>query len=301
MFRSNKHFSLTFLTFLLTFSLFLTPSHAEDEVKITTTTVTDQISLLSGKGGNIGLFIGKDGTFIIDDQFAPLTEKILAAIHIAGGTTPKFLINTHFHADHSGGNENLGNKGTLIFSHHSVRERLAKGSMIKAFGMESPPAAKAALPVVTFSNDMHFHLNGDTVKAIHTPNAHTDGDSYIHFKYANVIHTGDLFFNGFYPFIDADHGGSMKGAIAAVDAILAISDTDTKIIPGHGPLADKADLQAYRDMLSTAYKALLRLKNAGLTATEAALGRPLRKLDKQWADGMFSSERWIHLIYPAIH
>ena len=297
MFRSSKHFSLIFLTFLLSLSL----SHADDEVKITTTAVTDQISILNGKGGNIGLFIGKDGTFIIDDQFAPLTEKILEAINIAGGQTPKFLINTHFHADHTGGNENLGNKGTLIFSHHNVRARLAEGSMIKAFGMESPPAEKAALPVITFSNDMHFHINGDTVKALHVTSAHTDGDSFIHFKYANVIHTGDLFFNGFYPFIDADHGGSMKGAIAAVDAILAISDDETKIIPGHGPLANKADLQEYRDMLSTAYKALLRLKKAGLTATEAAIGRPLRKLDKQWADGMFSSERWIHVIYPAIH
>lgn len=301
MFRSNKHFRLTHLILLLTCSLSLTPSQAEDEVKITTTAVTDQISLLSGKGGNIGLFIGKDGTFVIDDQFAPLTEEILAAINIAGGTTPKYLINTHFHADHTGGNENLGNKGTLIFSHHNVRKRLAEGSMIKAFGMESPPAEKAALPVVTFSHDMHFHINGDTVKALHASNAHTDGDSFIHFKYANVIHAGDLFFNGFYPFIDADNGGSMKGAIAAVDAILAISDANTKIIPGHGPLANKADLQAYRDMLNTAYNILLRLKNAGLTATEAALGEPLRKLDKQWANGIFSSERWIHMVYPAIH
>ena len=297
MIHTSRLFNLTFLTLLFSFS----SSHAMDEVKITAIPVANNIFMLSGKGGNIGLFTGKDGTFVIDDQFAPLTGKILAAIKSVGGDTPEFLINTHFHGDHTGGNENLGKKGTLIFSHHNVRERLASGSVIKAFGMKTPPAQKSALPVMTYSEDMRFHINGDTVSAMHVPNAHTDGDSFVYFKNANVIHAGDIFFNGFYPFIDPDHGGSLQGMIAAVDTILAMSNAKTKIIPGHGPLADKAQLQAYRDMLSSAYNTLLKLKKTGMSATEAAARMPLEKLDKEWADGMFTSERWINVIYPAVH
>ncbi|MFT5505962.1 MAG: cyclase, partial [Gammaproteobacteria bacterium] len=243
---------------------------AQSDVTITTTPVANNIYMLNGKGGNIGLFVGDDGSFVIDDQFAPLTGKILAAIKSVGGDIPKFLINTHFHGDHSGGNENMGNEGTLIFSHDNVRQRLADGSFIKAFGMKSPPASKAALPVMTFSETLHFHINGDSVHAIHVPNAHTDGDSIIHFKNANVVHAGDVFFNGFYPFIDADHGGSLKGTIKAVDIILSITDSSSKIIPGHGPLADRSSLQAYRDMLQTAYTRLVALKNQGMSAEDAA-------------------------------
>lgn len=251
---------------------------AQGDVKIIPIPVSDNIYMLSGQGGNIGLFLGEDGTFIIDDQFAPLTEKILAAIKSVGGDTPRFLINTHFHGDHTGGNENLGNVGTLIVAHDKVRERLVAGSYIKEFGMNSPPANKAALPVLTFSEDMHFYINDDSVNAVHVPSAHTDGDSIIYFKKANVVHAGDIFFNGFYPFIDAANGGSLRGTIAAVDAILAATDSKSKIIPGHGPLADKAQLQAYRDMLAIAYARLLKLKNDGVSVENAIIHDPVDHL-----------------------
>jgi glyoxylase-like metal-dependent hydrolase (beta-lactamase superfamily II) len=273
---------------------------AQGDVKINPIPVSDNIYMLSGQGGNIGLFLGEDGTFIIDDQFAPLTEKILAAIKSVGGDTPRFLINTHFHGDHTGGNENLGNAGTLIVSHDKVRERLVAGSYIKAFGMNSPPANKAALPVLTFSEDMHFYINNDSVNAVHVPSAHTDGDSIIYFKKANVVHAGDIFFNGFYPFIDAANGGSLRGTIAAVDAMLAATDSKSKIIPGHGPLADKAQLQAYRDMLAIAYARLLKLKNDGVSIEDAIIHDPLSDLEAQWGNGIFSGEKWIRITYPAV-
>ncbi len=273
---------------------------AQDDVKINAIPVSDNIYMLTGQGGNIGLFLGEDGTFIIDDQFAPLTEKILAAIKSVGGDTPRFLINTHFHGDHTGGNENLGNAGTLIVSHDKVRERLVAGSYIKEFGMNSPPANKAALPVLTFSEDMHFHINGDSVNAVHVPSAHTDGDSIIYFKKANVVHAGDIFFNGFYPFIDAANGGSLRGTIAAVDAMLAATDSKSKIIPGHGPMADKAQLQAYRDMLAIAYTRLLTLKNDGVSVEDAVIQDPLADLEAQWGNGIFSGEKWIRITYPAV-
>ncbi len=271
-----------------------------EEVKITPVPVTEQIYMLTGKGGNIGLFIGQDGTFLIDDQFAPLTEKIVAAIKSVGGDYPKFLINTHYHGDHTGGNEKLGQEGTLIFSHNNVRERLSAGSFIEAFNMKRPAVAKEGLPVVTFSEDISFHLNGDTVRAIHVPHAHTDGDSFIHFKMANVIHAGDILFNGFYPFIDVQHGGSLKGMLKAVDRILSLADENTKIIAGHGPIADKAQLADYRQMLGIAYERLKKLKAEGITAEEAAASKPLSDLDPTWGDGLFNSERWIKLIYSGV-
>ena len=272
-----------------------------DQVTINATQVRGNIYMLTGQGGNIGLFHGEDGSFMIDDQFAPLTEKIIAAVKSVGGESPKYLINTHFHGDHTGGNENLGKTGTIIMSHHAVRERLVNGSYIEAFGMKSPPAAEAALPAVTYSENMHLHLNGETVHIIHTPNAHTDGDSYVIFEKANVVHAGDLFFNGFYPFIDGANGGSVKGMISAVDSILAHTDADSRIIPGHGPLANRDDLLNYREMLATTYARLLKLKNDGVSADNALLLEPLKDLESEWGDGIFDANKWIQIIYPAVH
>ena len=281
--------------------IFLTTTVQADEVEITSVQVSEQIYMLKGKGGNIGLFIGKDGTFLIDDQFAPLTDKIIAAIKAAGGNYPKFLINTHYHGDHTGGNENLGQGGTLIFSHDNVRERLSAGSFIEAFDMKQAALAKEGLPVVTFSEDITFHLNGDSVQAIHVPHAHTDGDSFIYFKAANVIHAGDIFFNGFYPFIDVKHGGSLKGMIEAADTILMLADNNTKIIAGHGPAGDKVALAGYRQMLATAYERLRALKEGGKTAQEAVAESPLADLEESWGDGLFKGDRWIELIYSGVY
>ncbi len=273
---------------------------ADEEVTIKTLKVRDGVYMLAGKGGNIGVFIGEDGTFMIDDQFAPLTPKHLEAIKTAGGEVPKFLINTHYHADHTGGNENLGKAGTVIFSHNQVRERMTMETVIKAFNMTTPPQPKAALPVVTFSTDITFHLNGDTLYVFHVPNAHTDGDSVIHFKNTNVIHAGDVMFNGFYPFIDVAHGGTLKGMVEGADAVLALADGETKIIPGHGPLGDKAQLKAYRDMLDTAYERLSGLRNKGMSVEQAVAQKPLADLEERWGKGMFTGDKWIGLIYEGL-
>ena len=270
------------------------------DVEIKAVPVTDQIHMLVGQGGNIGLFVGEDGTFLIDDQFAPLTDKILDAIKSVGGQHPKFLINTHYHGDHTGGNENLGKGGTLIVSHDNVRERLISGAYINAFKMKLSPVGKSGLPVITFSKNIKFHLNGDTVVVKHVPHAHTDGDSVIYFQTANVIHAGDLFFNGFYPFIDVNHGGSLKGMIKGVDRVLRVADDQTKIISGHGPLGDKKQLQAYRDMLAVAYERINSLKSQGKTAQEAVAAKPLADLEATWGKGIFTGDRWIELIYSGV-
>ncbi len=271
-----------------------------DAEKISPISVAEKIYMIAGKGGNVGIFIGEDGTFLIDDNFAPLTEKIVEAIKSVGGDYPKFLINTHYHGDHTGGNENLGDGGTLIFSHDNVRERLKTGSFLKAFNAKSEATEQEGLPVVTFSEGISFHINDDTVRAIHVAHAHTDGDSFIYFEKANVIHAGDILFNGFYPFIDVNHGGSLRGTIQGVDEILSLADGSTKIIPGHGPLADRAQLESYREMLRIAYGRLRKLKADGKTALEAAASKPLADLEETWGDGVFTGDRWIELIYSGV-
>jgi len=273
---------------------------AQDEVKVEAVKVRKNIYMITGQGGNIGLFTGVDGSFMIDDQFAPLTEKIIAAVKSVGGDVPKYLINTHFHGDHTGGNENLGKAGTLIMSHHGVRERLLNGYFIAAFGMKSEPGSKPALPTVTFSENMDLHINDETVHIIHIPSAHTDGDSFVIFESANVVHAGDVFFNGFFPFIDGANGGSVKGVIAGADVLLAHTDSDSKIIPGHGPLANRADLQRYRDMLAIAYERLLKLKNQGVSAEDAVLQKPLKDFEADWGGGIFTADKWIGVVYPAV-
>lgn len=288
------------VSFALLWLLFSQSVFAQDDAKIEPIKITDQIYMLTGKGGNLGVFIGQDGTFLIDDKFAPLTEKVIAAIESVGGNLPKFLINTHYHGDHTGGNENFGKQGTLIFSHDNVRDRLANGFFIREFNMKAPAMSADGLPVVTFSEDISFHLNGDTVHTIHVPQSHTDGDAIIHFSSANVIHAGDIIFSGFYPFIDVSHGGSIKGMIEGVKLILSLSDEKTKIIPGHGPLTNKTELFNYLTMLETAYDRLRKLKADGKTAEEAIATDPLADLEEEWGDGIFTGDKWIAIIYPGV-
>ncbi len=271
------------------------------DTAIQTIKVTDNIHMLSGNGGNVGVLTGIDGTFVIDDQMATEVPKILDAVKKLGADSPRFLLNTHYHFDHAGGNEAIKTKtDATIFSHDNVRKRLKDGSTISAFDATTRPAPHAALPVVTFSDEMHFHLNGQTILAEHYPNAHTDGDSIVFFKEANVVHTGDIFFNGLYPFIDTENGGSLAGVMIAVQALLDATDDDVKIIPGHGPLATRANLQAYQDMLSIAHASMLDLKKAGKTVEEAIAAKPLADFDAAWGGKLFQTDQWIGLIYPSL-
>src|SRR4051812_45330333 len=224
-----------------------------DKVEIKTTRLTQSLYLLEGEGGNIGVSVGDDGVFVIDDQFAPLTARILAAIKTISDKPVRFVINTHWHFDHTGGNENFGKTGVTIVAHDNVRKRLATKTPIEFFKSAYGPTPAAGLPVLTFKDTVTFHLNGDEAMAIHAPNAHTDGDSIIHFKNVNVVHMGDTYFNGLYPFIDTGTRGSVKGMIAAADRALQITDDTSRIIPGHGPLSNKAELREYRAMLVKIY------------------------------------------------
>ncbi len=289
------------LPFIFLTSLLLGLSaHAEEYPEVKPTQVGEGLYMLSAKGGNLGLFISKDTTFLIDDQFAAGTEAILGKIKELGGTHPNFLINTHFHGDHTGGNEAMGADGTLIYSHHNVRKRLTVENLIEAFNFRMPPMGKLGLPTITFADNMTFYIDDEVVDVFHPASAHTDGDAVIHFKKANAIHAGDIFFNGFYPFIDPRHGGSLKGLIDAVDTILDRANADTKIIPGHGPLANRNDLQEYRNMLATAYERLMTLKQEGKTLKQIQAANPLDDLSARWGNAMFTSERWISIIFSTL-
>jgi cyclase len=218
-----------------------------DNVQIRVERLAPGVAVLFGRGGNIGLSWGADGNVIIDDQYAPLTDRILAAIRELDPDPIRFVINTHWHGDHTGGNENVGRTGAVIVAQDNVRRRMSMEQMVR--GERVAPSPAGALPVVTFSEGVTFHFNGDDIRVIHVERAHTDGDALVYWTHANVLHMGDTYFNGLLPFIDLDSGGSIDGAIVAVEAGLALANDATMIIPGHGPIARRADLVRYRDML----------------------------------------------------
>lgn len=278
-------------------------SLAEDrfaKVEINTIKLTDSLYMLVGSGGNIGVSVGDDGIFMIDDQYAPLTDKIMAALKKISDKPVGFVINTHWHFDHTGGNENMGKKDAIIVAHDNVYKRMSTDQFIKAFDRKVTPSPKVALPVISFNDKVTFHLNGLSIKARHYPHAHTDGDSVIRFENSNVIHMGDIFFNKTYPFVDSSSGGSLYGMIAAVSDTLSQIDDDTKIIPGHGPLANKADLQGYHDMLAQVVTLLEPLAKKGLSAEEAVALNPLAPLNDIWGQGWMKAAPMIKNVYPAI-
>lgn len=259
-----------------------------DKVEIKTEKVSGNIYVLFGAGGNIGVSVGADGVYIVDDQFAPLTEKIKAAITALSDKPIRFAINTHFHGDHTSGNENLGKDGTVIVAHDNVRVRMSEGSFVKAFNMRTPPQTGHPLPVVTFNDQVGLHLNGEQARMHHVSNAHTDGDSIVHFEGSNVVHMGDIFFKGSFPFIDVGNGGSVDGVIAAASKVLSMIDDDTRIIPGHGPVTDKAGLTAYRDMLATVRGRVAEMKAAGKNLEEVQAANPVEEFVE--ANGGFGGE-----------
>lgn len=268
-----------------------------DNVAINTIPVNDGIYMLMGAGGNIGVSIGDDGTFIIDNQYAEMSGKITAAIKKLSGTPAKFMANTHWHGDHTGSNEHFGKQGVVIVAHENVRRSLSESKFLPLANKHKHASPKGALPVLTFQNEMSLHLNGDDIRLVHVANAHTDGDAIIHFTKANVIHAGDTFFNGLYPYIDVASNGSLAGMIAASNTILQLADEETKIIPGHGPLANKSDLIVYRDMLTTVEQKIGTLIRAGKNETEVIAAKPTAEFDRQWGKGFLPADVWIKIIY----
>lgn len=268
-----------------------------DKVEIKTTQLTPALYMLQGEGGNIGVSAGDDGVFVIDDQFAPLTERILAAIKKISDKPVRFVLNTHWHFDHTGGNENLGKNGVVIVAQDNVYKRLAVKTPIEFFKADYGPTPRAGLPVMTFRDTITFHLNGDEATALHAPNAHTDGDTIIRFRNANVVHMGDTYFNGLYPFIDTGTNGSVKGVIAAVDRVLALTDDTTKIIPGHGPLSNKAELKSYREMLAKVHANVGALVKANKTLAQVIAAKPTRDFDAKWGNGFLKPDQFVEIVY----
>src|SRR5216117_3540062 len=270
-----------------------------DAVQIKTTKVAEGVYMLEGEGGNIGVSSGEDGVYLIDDQFAPLTPKIVAAVKAISDKPIRFLMNTHWHGDHVGGNENLGKAGVVIIAHDNVYKRMSVGGAITALKQNYAPAPRAALPVITFNQTATFRMNGDDVTSTHLPPAHTDGDSFVRFTKANVIHTGDVFAAYRYPFIDPESGGSVKGVLRAIDLMLPLMDDNTKVIPGHGGLSSKKDVLAYRKMVSTAISKIEPMVKLGRTLQQVVDAKPLREFDEEW--GKFRKpEAFVEIVYNGL-
>jgi glyoxylase-like metal-dependent hydrolase (beta-lactamase superfamily II) len=260
------------------------------QVQIKVHAVSGNFHYLEGQGGNVGVLVGDDGVLMIDDQFAPLSEKLTAAIRTLSQKPIRMLVNTHIHGDHTGGNENFGKLGIDIVAHDNVRVRLARGVNGGA------PSPAVALPVVTFGDTMSLHLNGETITIGKLPPAHTDGDSYIHFANADVIHAGDVFRTVGYPGVDFNNGGSVQGTIEALQALVDMAGPSTKIVPGHGVVSTREDVAAFRDLTIELQKRFTDLVRQGMTLEQVVAAKPTADLDEKYG----SSERLIPAFYNAV-
>lgn len=265
-------------------------------VEIKTTPIAGSVYMLEGAGGNIGVSAGTDGVLIVDDQFAPLADKIRAALRGINPGALRFVLNTHYHGDHTGGNVAFGREASII-AHTNVRERLAKESRVS--GNTVPASPKEALPVITFDESLSIHFNGEEIRAVHLPHGHTDGDLVIYFTKSNVIHLGDHFVRDRFPFIDFDNGGTVQGLTENIGKVLSRLPTGVKIIPGHGSLSTPADLRRYHAMLTETTEIVRDQVGAGKTLEQIkAAGLPAQY--REWGSGFISTERWIEAIYRSL-
>ena len=266
-----------------------------DTVTVRVQHVAGNVHVLFGAGGNIGLIVGDDGAFIVDDQFAPLTDKIRAAIATVTDKPVRMVVNTHWHGDHTGGNERWGTAGSVIIAQDNVRRRMSTPQT--RGGRTTPPSAAKALPVITFADSLTLHLNGDSIRVVHVKSAHTDGDALIYYMKANVIHMGDTFFRGSYPFIDAASGGHVDGIIEAADRALALIRNDTRVIPGHGALSTRAELQEYRRVVVTVRDRVRALVQQGKSLADVAATKPTAEFDAVWGKGFINADAFVDRVF----
>jgi cyclase len=270
------------------------------KVEIKTTDLGDNCYMLEGQGGNITVAVATDGIIMVDGQFAPLHDKIKAAIATISNLPIKYLINTHYHGDHTGGNEAFAKDGAIIVAQIHVKNRLAAGTTNGLTGAKTPPAPQGALPSDTYTNFSKIRLRGRVADLKHIENAHTDGDTYVWFKTANLLSTGDTFTNGRYPNIDFANGGNIRGMIAATDIYLKLTNAKTRIVPGHGPLADKAALVEYHKMLITARDRMAKLIKEGKSEADVVAAKPFADLDAKWAPTELASTNFIRVVYHSL-
>jgi glyoxylase-like metal-dependent hydrolase (beta-lactamase superfamily II) len=285
---------------MLSLSPMATFAQEQKAVDIKAIPVAGTVTMLQGLGGNLAVSAGPDGLFMIDDQYAVMSDNIRKALSAIGQQPLRFIVNTHWHGDHTGGNESFGKTGAVIVAQDNVRKRMSTEQFVKAFGQTVPPSPAIALPVVTFAEAVSFHLNGDDINVFHVAPAHTDGDSVVVFKNANVIHTGDVYFNGLYPFIDVSSGGSINGTIAAAERVLNLADDKTRIIPGHGPLSDKKNLAAYRDMLVIVRDRVTAAIKDGKTLEQVQAMKPTADLDAVWGKGFLTPDQFVMIAYASL-
>jgi cyclase len=269
---------------------------APQDVKIETVSLAPGIYMLVGRGGNIGLTVGVDGAAVIDDQFADMNPKIRAAVAMLSEKPVGFVINTHLHGDHTGGNDAFGKAGAVIIAHDNVRRRLGSAQVNPSTNQTIEPRAREALPVVTFADTATLHFNDEDLEFTHLPNAHTETDIVVRFRKANVVHMGDLFVGGF-PFIDGNTGGTLDGLIRAHEKVLASIDDSTKVIRGHGPLGNKAELQAFHDMLVTVRDRVAKLVKAGKSQEDVVSARPTKEFEEKYGGANFNAAQWIGRAY----
>ncbi len=265
-----------------------------ESVEIETQEIAPGLAVLFGRGGNIAVSHGAEGTLLIDDQFAPLTEKIEAAVAALGAQPVHYVVNTHWHGDHTGGNENLGKKGAHIFAHKNVRVRLSteqdRGNRVV------PPSPAEALPVVTYERGVTLHLNGDTIDVLFVGGGHTDGDSIVHWREKNVVHMGDLYFKiPGWPYVDLRSGGGIDPLLHSLDIAIAMTDEETKIIPGHGPMSNREELIAYRNIIGEAVARIRTLKDSGISLESAQATRPLDSFER--GDGFINADSFVDTVW----
>jgi len=287
-----------FVALLLAATFAVAQERDFSKVEIKVTKVADGIYMLAGAGGNIGVSVGDDGVVVIDDEFAPLVPKIQAALKGITDKPVRFIINTHYHGDHTGGNAPMAQAGATIIAHDNVRERLAAGTEIKKFG-KTPPASKDALPIITFDDTLTVHLNGEDIRAIHFPAGHTDGDSVIFFPKANVVHMGDDFVTYGFPFVDIENGGSVSGMIAGCEKVLATVPADAKFIPGHGPLSTADDVRKFVKMLKDTRAVVVAAVKKGKTPAQMKQAKILADWQKYSGD-FINSDGWIDALYDDV-
>lgn len=284
--------------FLLITLVFTLGIHAQNrDVKIKINKLTNNVYMLIGQGGNIAVFVGADGVFMIDDQFAPLTPKILAAIKTITDSSVKYVINTHWHGDHTGGNLNMEQAGAVIVSHENVRKRMSMDQVIR--GEKRKASAKKALPIITFSKDMMYHFNGDDVFISHIHDAHTDGDALVYFIKNNVLHMGDAYFQGKFPYIDVASGGSIDGYIAGIQKAIMLIDDETIVIPGHGKTSTKSEMKSYLKMLKDVRNGVLQEIDKGKTLEEIQKNKSITKNYSSF-NGWITEEKIKTAIYSTL-
>lgn len=260
-------------------------AEAQEESELTVQRLSETVYVLFGAGGNIGVSAGPEGVFIIDDKYEGDGEMISAAVAKLSDLPISFVLNTHWHFDHAGSNDHFGHAGSVIIAHDNVRKMLASGAYLSVVDTKVPPAPAEALPVITFDDSLSLHLNGEEVHMLHMTPGHTDGDSIIWFKDSNIIHMGDTFLVDMYPLIDVDSGGDINGMITTADTVLSFVDDETRIIPGHGPVGDKAMLKAYRDMCAMLRDRVSEMKKNGMSLEEVIAANPTEDFDEDWGGG----------------